>query len=227
LQDDQTHGSKTTDEVTKPSSTVWRRTGKIFAMRVQLRFTRCCHPDSEAPVVPGANKQPFIWNQMRREMLLDAQLITARLGLPAGEPHDAAFPKLPTLESIARATLTPQDTRFAQIETPELLAPMIAVCASAARLCAIARSRPAAVKNQSRTWDITSLAARHRLYRLLYGSRARRSNDASVGQRDSRSHQRARGTVADALSHVARRDDSQRDGWYPGAAAEFSPRARA
>src|SRR5262245_7493575 len=134
-------------------------------------------PDAEPPLPRTAGKQPFLWNEDAVWSSLNDQFKAARAdGCPALSLRiDAALAEAnQLLDSIESAALTPQDTKFSQLETNLFqLAPMIAVCLKRLPEYAQVVSRTRfVVKNQSRSWDINSAEARHRLYRMLYGGRA-------------------------------------------------------
>ena len=164
----------------RQQATGWNRWCSIL-LRIILALavagTVLLIPDSTPPVLPPGEKQPFAWNQDQMWSSLEAQFARARA---AGCTHiavriDSTLAHLDTLlTTIADDAVAPQDARLVQLEgTLFQLGPMVAACTERLPdyVNAFTRLREI-VKMQSRNWDMNSVAARQRVYRLLYGGRA-------------------------------------------------------
>ena len=133
-------------------------------------------PDPRVPPAP-AGAGPFAWNRDAFWKSLEARFLDARAagcveteaaasrevtGLDAAVDRLngwAAGPGAPVLDSLER--------RYFE------LGPSIAACPSLlVEYVRLQSNMREAIKNQSRRWDLSSLRARERLYRSLYGSRA-------------------------------------------------------
>lgn len=132
-------------------------------------------PEPAAP--PPSSGTPFAWRQDERWQALEAAFRSARAAdcdilAPGIADRFAEGRRL--LAAATTRPLAPEDAKFDEIgRTVFDLGPMIAACPEriAEYLELVARLR-SVVKDQSRRWDMGSAAARDRLYRSLYGSRA-------------------------------------------------------
>jgi hypothetical protein len=134
-------------------------------------------PDSKPPQFSGGEHKPFIWNQNERWSALEESFKQARqegcerlsqkITVKLGQCNQL-------LEFLAAGTLQPGAGCFAELEDSTFsLAPMIAACSEklsdyiqhSTRLRML-------IKKQSQYWDMNSEAARHRIYRSLYGTRS-------------------------------------------------------
>jgi hypothetical protein len=134
-------------------------------------------PDPTLPVPVGAQQTPFVWNQDALWKKLEAAFFAAR-ALPANKRTQLIRQGLTDLkrevDSLGMCACAPDNAVFDTLEERFFaLSPLVAAgqehrdeyLALAARLRAM-------VKKQSIGWDMTLAPVRHRLYRLLYGSRA-------------------------------------------------------
>lgn len=133
-------------------------------------------PEPQPPPPKGAGKQAFLWNRdafwkqletrLREARSLDEAARRVRFAAAWEEVHRA-------LDRIAATNLPPEAPEFDAVEATFFeLAPIAAVCPERTpeMLSAAGRLRHL-VKVQSQRWSDMP-AARQRLYRLLYGSRA-------------------------------------------------------
>ncbi len=156
-----------------------KRTGRwrITAVAVGVAAIALLSKPEPSPAPPAGAGQPIfewrqdaVWSQLEARLVesrtLDAAALTARI--------DPALTRLQSL--VGQLTARPHgptDDIFGDLESQLFqLGPLLA--AHPARLNdyieAVTRAR-SAVKDQSRAWDLGTLPARQRLYRLLYGSR--------------------------------------------------------
>lgn len=119
----------------------------------------------------------FAWNQDTLWRRLETEFVAARgAGCPSvgGQVGDelAALDRL--AGELTLAPISPDDTRFDQLESRLFaLTPLVAACPDQlAGFVALQGAVRNAVKDASRSWDLTGERARLRLYRALYGSRA-------------------------------------------------------
>jgi hypothetical protein len=133
---------------------------------------------ASAPSEPEtATRTPFLWNQEMLWSSLEARFKAARaIGCAQlTAPIEGSLSALQQqINVIAAGALNPDDARFDALETNLFqLAPMIAACPERLGdyLQVYSRLRES-VKDQSRHWDMNGMAARRRIYRLLYGGRA-------------------------------------------------------
>ncbi len=132
-------------------------------------------PDGAVPPAPVAARafawnRDSVWRALERDFVMvrtrrcaDSSATSRALGaveaIVAGlsdAPIDATAPALDSLESAFFS-----------------VAPPVAACAALVPRYVLLQSRMrAAIKAQSERWDVTGVAARDRLYRALYGSRA-------------------------------------------------------
>jgi len=134
-------------------------------------------PGLAPPVPPAGDRQPFVWNRDGYWAELEARFRSARVA-EATQTAAAATARLDRcrdlLAQLASGTSPADDPVFDALEEGMFeLAPFAAVCpASLPEYARLQADLRAAVKAQSRHWDMGSAAVRDRLYRLLYGSRA-------------------------------------------------------
>src|SRR5881394_2142364 len=134
-------------------------------------------PERNAPPPVGAGRRPFSWNrdafwsslerQFQADRLTDCDTLSARIDAVVSTVRRQ-------LDAMALEKLASGDARFDALETDLfLLAPMVAACPkelpSYLQLCATMRET---VKRQSEHWNMESVEARERIYRLLFGGRA-------------------------------------------------------
>ncbi len=134
-------------------------------------------PPREPDLLPPPKGQPFVWGEDDLWVALDRRFDASRSrGCTALAPEvTAAFGHGRALVgSLAGRREEPDAAVFVAIERMIFeLAPDVAACpAFLGEYIALTGVVRAAVKEQSRRWDLTSRPARDRLYRLLYGSRA-------------------------------------------------------
>ncbi|HXX81854.1 MAG TPA: YiiX/YebB-like N1pC/P60 family cysteine hydrolase [Thermodesulfovibrionales bacterium] len=148
----------------------------IFVVTYALLLIPDRHPTS-SPVIGVSQKQPFAWNQDAYWDTLEAkfrELINA--GCKDMSIVIAAdIAKLNVLtEAMSTQALSPDSTVFTELEQQMFkTGSLVAGCKILfpGYMNAMTELR-AAVKKQSRDWDMGSNTARTTLYRLLYGSRA-------------------------------------------------------
>jgi hypothetical protein len=131
---------------------------------------------SPKPGVP-AGRKPFVWNQDRYWASLESSYVAARgmeyetlkHAIQLGLKESAQLTQV-----LTSADLPEEDTLYDAVERNTFeVAPMVAACPEyIPDYIADLMLLRSAVKSQSRNWDMNSLAARNRIYRLLYGSRA-------------------------------------------------------
>jgi hypothetical protein len=130
------------------------------------------------PVVPAAptNAQPFVW---RRDSVWEALEKTFAISRARGCADTVvARARLDELDAsirlLAVQRVTPDAPLLDSIEQQVFhVAPTAAACAALVpRYVTATIHLREAVKAQSRAWDVSSVPARARLYRALYGSRA-------------------------------------------------------
>ena len=134
-------------------------------------------PDPSPAPPKGAGQQPFLWNRDAFWSGLEAKFVEARK-LTAAERdnrfNEALKEVHAALDSISATNLMPGATGFDLVETNFFaLAPIAA--ANPSRLDAFMSSAQRLrqlVKWQSERWPTSSVEARQRIYRLLYGTRA-------------------------------------------------------
>ena len=130
-----------------------------------------------SPSVPRpADARPFLWDQADLWSALEADFSATRTSgcaAAAGRIEaglDALADGVLWLEAVGHP---PDDPRFATMERDLFaLAPLVAACPErlSAMLVGVSRLR-AAMKHNSRGWDIRDQDVRDRLYRTLYGTR--------------------------------------------------------
>jgi hypothetical protein len=147
--------------------------GALFALAAAALLV----PAGERAVPPApASAAPFAWN---RDSLWSglAQTFAAARGRACADTA-AALQLLADVEArVARlqaAPVTPESPSLDSLEQQAFAAaPLAAACAALVpRYVATSTRAREVIKAQSRAWDIGSVAARARLYRALYGSRA-------------------------------------------------------
>jgi hypothetical protein len=131
-------------------------------------------PDPEPPA--GAGNKPFAWNQDEQWEALEQHFKAVRpLGCTglSGRIADGLASVRVSLTLMGKETLDPGAPAFDDLERKLFtLAPMVGACRDSvpAYLFAVSRVRTE-VKRQSTRWDMNSVPARRRIYRLLYGGR--------------------------------------------------------
>ncbi len=129
-----------------------------------------------APPMPAA-RRPFIWNQDARWDALESRFVAARhegcdrLLEPIGDSLTRARR---LIEASSTERRPAGDALYGRMEeTVFTLGPMIAACPSRlSEYMTIVNELRTTVKEQSAAWDMNSVDARSRIYRLLYGARA-------------------------------------------------------
>ena len=134
-------------------------------------------PFPDNPLPKGAGRKPFVWNQDDRWSSLERRFKEIQRSGCEGlsKKIDSGFARTEGLLASLSSQHPESDTSvFEAIENGMFdLGPMIAVCpAKLSEYLRLASRIRAMVKRESRTWDMTSLAVRKRMYRLLYGGRA-------------------------------------------------------
>jgi hypothetical protein len=134
-------------------------------------------PEGSPSPAAGAGRTPFVWNRDAFWSELEAKFEGAReRGCEAVSPEIAggrtAIDALVT--ELETAPFGSGDPRLDTLENRVFdLAPLYGACPDRIEELASLRARiRTLVKRESARWDISSLEARARLYRLLYGSRA-------------------------------------------------------
>jgi hypothetical protein len=164
----------------KPSgmgSSRFRKVVACSALSLAVFYLLLLIPEAESPLAKGSERKSFAWNQDAFWSSLEHQFKEARAsgcdGLAAS--IDASFSRIQQLlDEIALEALGPSSPKLDLLETNLFqFAPRIAACekrlADYVQLSMRLRDE---VKKQSQRWDMDSTAARQRIYRLLYGSRA-------------------------------------------------------
>lgn len=133
-------------------------------------------PAPTPAVPPAASGEPFVWGEDDFFRALEARFDAARQeGCAANAPaREGGLVNLEAgVEWVAAGGHGPEEARFDDLERDLFtVAPLVAACPSAAtRFTDAARRLRAALKQQSRSWDVSTPAARRRVYRVLYGSR--------------------------------------------------------
>lgn len=134
-------------------------------------------PLPEAPVPPApAGGRPFVWQQDSVWQSLEARFVAARAtGCADSTGTRGALELLDA--AVTRLALSALDPGAAQFDTVQhaffAVAPNVAACGALVPSYVALHGRlREAVKAQSLQWDVSSDAARDRLYRTLYGGRA-------------------------------------------------------
>lgn len=149
--------------------------GALFASTVVLLLLI---PGS-SPSVPAAKAgaRPFAWNRDALWQSLEGRFTAARAAGCAGTDATAALDSgriAAWLDSLAARPIGPSDPVLDSLEADYFaLGPLVAACA--ARVPAYVATQAeirARIKDQSRAWSMDQDAARDRLYRALYGTRA-------------------------------------------------------
>ncbi|HVP06265.1 MAG TPA: YiiX/YebB-like N1pC/P60 family cysteine hydrolase [Candidatus Acidoferrum sp.] len=145
--------------------------GAVFALYLILLI-----PDSDAPVPPRPNHTPFAWNQDQYWSALEQQFNAARkIGCDSLRIPIAAKLAIANaiLDSISVSSLAPDAAILSRMETSLFeLGPALGACPSRLpEYITLTTRLRHVIKDQSRHWDMNSVTARQRMYRLLYGSR--------------------------------------------------------
>ncbi len=134
-------------------------------------------PDPEPHASRPIEHEPFVWNQDELWSSLEQQFSEARASgcsslTSAIDRELSEIGQL--LESISSGQARPDDSRFQAVEdTLFRLSPKIAVCPDRLReFMGLFDEMRHVTKRQSERWDMNSIEARQRLYRLIYGGRA-------------------------------------------------------
>lgn len=133
-------------------------------------------PEALPPAPAGAGRPVFEWrlDALWRELERDMVAARAMESEPLAARIDTAVRAVDeTIDSLRARSRRPEDSVFATLEAHLFrLAPLIAAQPKRVGdyVAAVTRARRA-VKDQSEAWDLNSLPARQRLYRLLYGMR--------------------------------------------------------
>ena len=154
------------------SKIAWRTLVALSALYLALLI-----PERKPPAPVGAGRRPFSWNrdafwsslerQFQEARVTGCEALTTRIDTVASRVGRQ-------LDELTAEKLAPGDAKFDALETNLfLLAPMVAACPKQlpGYLQLYTRMREA-VKRQSEHWDMESVEARERAYRLLFGGRA-------------------------------------------------------
>ncbi len=134
-------------------------------------------PDSKPHAGQAVPHQPFVWNQDEVWSSLEQQFLEARAsgcGSLANSIDSGLSEIRELLETISSGRALPDDARFEVAEdTFFRLSPKIAVCPERLpELMQIYDETRHVTKRQSEHWEMNSIEARQRMYRLIYGGRA-------------------------------------------------------
>lgn len=132
---------------------------------------------ARSPTVPDPSPHgaPFVWNQDSLWRTLEAQYIAFRTTGCGGAEGDGGIADIGRrLDAIASDNLLPADPQFDSLELAFFaMGPVAAACPAALHdYIALSGRLRRVVKDQSRLWNPDDAAAKHRVYRLLYGARA-------------------------------------------------------
>lgn len=156
---------------------ILKKKAVVSVLSLLLLYLVLCIPGTGEKPFTAAGKEPFTWNLDRLWTVLEKSFREAReLGCEKlNESIDNSISTLDTiLSAIEGSPKSPGDVLFMDLEKEMFqLAPMIAACETRLTdyivLCNRVRTT---VKRQSSNWDMNSVPARSRIYRLLYGTRA-------------------------------------------------------
>jgi hypothetical protein len=163
-------------QVTKPKTSRWKRNLAIGAGCLALGYLILLFPEGEGKIPRGAGREPFTWQQDQFWAELQQALAEGRTTEPRilSNRFELAAQQIETsLEQLRLARFPPEAEVFTQLETNLFrLAPVAAVAPTQVSIFInlVNRAR-LEVKRQSTAWDLESIPVRHRLYRLLYGTR--------------------------------------------------------
>lgn len=154
----------------------WPQIAGIIFLAVVILYLMLLVPDSQYSTPEGGGKKPFEWKQDARWLELESQFKLARSsGCENLNPRILADLGRGQIlcDSIDRDSLSPDAPIFLDIENVTFeLAPMVGACPEHFTAYeSLATKLRQVVKRQSRHWDMNSIEARQRVYRLLYGSR--------------------------------------------------------
>ncbi len=149
--------------------------GKAFAAGLGAAAILLTLPLPAPDVAPApAGGEPFVWNRDALWQDLEASFVAARArGCDADRGAHASAGIAVLLDSLRVAPVAPDAAILDSLEARFFAyAPEVAACPEAldgylAQYGAMRRI----IKRQSQAWDVTTLAARRRLYRALYGGR--------------------------------------------------------
>jgi hypothetical protein len=133
-------------------------------------------PESSPPRAPKGARA-FAWNRDSLWQSLEGRFTAAREAGCAGTDTTAARESgriAAWLDSLGARPIGPADPLLDSLEADYFaLGPLVAACAERVRSYVAAQGQiRARIKDQSRTWSMDDDAARDRLYRALYGTRA-------------------------------------------------------
>ena len=148
-----------------------------IVLAVVVLFALLSIPPPDPGIAQGAVDQPFTWKQDAQWNALEASFRQARSvgcdGLKA--PIDRGFSQgRRSLASLATEPFGPNAPVFTELENNIFsLGTMVAACPERLRdYIDLVTGTRSLLKRQSENWDMNDLAARDRLYRLIYGGRA-------------------------------------------------------
>ena len=124
-----------------------------------------------------ATRHPFVWNQDARWEALEQMFVRCRQSgcdSLCEDIQDALKRGIREMNELGDHQHVPDDTLFTAIEEDVFrLAAMVGACThELLQYSLLASSLREKVKDQSIGWDMNSVNARSRMYRLLYGTRA-------------------------------------------------------
>jgi hypothetical protein len=133
-------------------------------------------PAAPPPVPTPADARPFVWDEDELWRALEAEFDATRSGGCAGAAGriDAGLAALAhDVEWLEAGDRSARDARLDALETNLFaVAPLVAACpATLPTMLDLVNRLRAAMKRNSRSWDIRDEAARERVYRTLYGAR--------------------------------------------------------
>jgi hypothetical protein len=167
---------KMSSQVAKKKASRWRRNLGISVGGLALAYLVLLLPERERAAPAGPGRQPFAWQQDKFWAELQQALAEGRTiepGLLSNRFELAARQIETLLEQLRLGRFPPEAEVFTQLETNLFrLAPVAAVApAQVSIFINLVNRARLEVKRQSIAWDLQSIAVRHRLYRLLYGTR--------------------------------------------------------
>ncbi len=162
--------------VSNPRRRRWWRRLRVLIVGSVVAYGLLLIPGRE-PVLEGANREPFVWDQDEVWSTLEREFRVAReAGCVAVSPIvDSSFAGLhEAIRAVENDKLSPEDDRFDVLENRLFaIGPLVGACLD--RLPEYVQAYNEVrfhLKNQSHEWDMNALATRQRMYRLIYGGRA-------------------------------------------------------
>ncbi len=154
----------------------WKKILLLLGIALGALYLLLSIPVTDTVRAKGAGKKSFAWNQDEAWRALEAKFRQTRSsGCPnaSQEIRERLLEGDKQLAAMAVRQFGPADTFFDGVEANLFqLGPLMAACPdSAGEYAKLVTSLRAAVKVQSRQWDVREQAVRDRLYRLLYGGR--------------------------------------------------------